>query len=171
MLAVRYVAALLIVLLVHSLGVWMVPEFARAIDLFVVLVVLTGLRADSFAGLAGGLVAGLAQDVLSAGLFGLHGFADTLVGYGSARLSQRLVIERPSGVLLVAAAGSIVQQAVLVGLAFALLPEGELPEPTWIGIRAASSGVIAMVVFAAGARWRSGSQARRLSRSKRLRLD
>lgn len=171
MLAVRYVAALLVVLLVHSLGVWFVPEFARLIDLFVVLVVLTGMRGNSFAGLIGGLVAGLAQDVLSAGLFGLHGFADTLVGYGSARLAQRLVIERPSGVLLVAAAGSIVQQAVLVGLAFALLPERELPEPMWIGLRAASAGVIAMVVFAGGARWRTGSQERRLSRGKRLRLD
>lgn len=171
MLAVRYVAALLVVLLVHSLGVWLVPEFARAIDLFVVLVVLTGLRGDSLAGLIGGLVAGLAQDVLSAGLFGLHGLADTIVGYGAARLSQRLVVERPSGVLLVAAAGSIVQQALLVGLASALLPEQELPEPLWIGVRAATTGAIAMIVFAAGSRWSSGSQARRLSRSKRLRLD
>ncbi len=168
--AVRYAAGLLVVLLVHSAGVALIPEFGRSVDLFLVLTVLYGLRGGSFGGLAGGLVAGLVEDVLTAGLFGLHGFANTLVGYGTARLAQRLVIERPSGVFLVAAAASVVQQVVLASLVLILLPERELPEPLWIGIRALGCGLVALVVFASGQRWRTGTQQRRLHRGKRLRL-
>lgn len=171
MTVVRYVALLLITLLVHVAGVWTIPEFARAVDLFLVLSVLYGLRGESFGGLAGGLGAGLVQDVLTAGPFGLHGFANTLVGYGVARLTQRLVIERPSGVLLVTAAASLVQQAVLASLVLLLLPERELPEPVWIGVRAAGCGVVATVIYLATQRWRRGSETRRLTRGKPLRLD
>lgn len=173
---VRYVAGLLIALLIHAAGVWAIPEFARAIDLFLVVTVLYGLRAESaggssLGGLGGGLVAGLVQDVLTAGPFGLHGFANTLVGYGAARLTQRLVIERPSGVLLVTAAASLVQQAILASLVLLLLPERELPEPMWIGIRAAGCGIVGMAVWIATQRWRSGAESRRLTRGKPLRLD
>jgi rod shape-determining protein MreD len=167
----RYVASLLVALLVHTLGVWLIPEYGRAVDLFLVLTVLYGLRGDSLGGLAGGLTAGLVEDVLTAGPFGLHGFANTLVGYGAARLAQRLVIERPSGVFLLTAAGSAVQQALLASLVLLLLPERELPAPMWIGIRAAVCGVIGMVVFIATQRWRSGAETRRLGRGKKLRLD
>lgn len=168
---VRYAAALLVVVLVHAAGMWAIPEFARAVDLFLVLSVLYGLRGESFGGLAGGLAAGLVQDVLTAGPFGLHGFANTLVGYGAARLTQRLVIERPSGVLLVTTAASLVQQAVLASLVLLLLPERELPEPMWIGIRAAGCGVAAMIAWIATQRWRAGAETRRLTRGKPLRLD
>jgi rod shape-determining protein MreD len=171
MTAVRYAAALLVVLLVHSLGTWLIPEYGRSVDLFLVLTVLWGLRGDSLGGLAGGLLAGLVEDVLTAGPFGLHGFANTLVGYGAARLAQRLVIERPSGVLLVTAAGSAVQQALLASLVLLLLPERELPAPLWIAIRAGVCGVVGLVVFVATQRWRSGAETRRLSRGKPLRLD
>jgi rod shape-determining protein MreD len=167
---VRYVAGLLIALLAHAAGVWAVPEFARAVDLFLVLTVLYGLRGHSLGGLSGGLAAGLVQDALTAGPFGLHGFANTLVGYGVARLTQRVVVERPSGVLLVTAAASLVQQAVLASLALLLLPDRELPQPMWIGIRALGCGVIATLVFIATQRWRTGAETRRLTRGKPLRL-
>jgi rod shape-determining protein MreD len=171
MTVIRYVAGLLIALLVHSAGVWAVPEFARAVDLFLVLTVLYGLRGHSLGGLSGVLAAGLAQDALTAGPFGLHGFANTVVGYGVARLTQRLVIERPSGVLLVTAAASLVQQAILASLVLLLLPNRELPEPAWIGLRALGCGVIATEVWIATQRWRTGAESRRLNRGKPLRLD
>jgi len=171
MTVIRYVAGLLIALLVHAAGVWAVPEFARAVDLFLVLTVLYGLRGHSLGGLSGGLAAGLAQDALTAGPFGLHGLANTVVGYGVARLTQRLVIERPSGVLLVTAAASLVQQAILASLVLLLLPNRELPEPAWIGLRALGCGVIATAVWIATQRWRTGAESRRLNRGKPLRLD
>lgn len=168
---VRYVAALLVAILVHAAGVWAAAEFALAVDLFLVLTVLYGLRGSSLGGLFGGLGAGLVQDVLTAGPFGLHGLANTIVGYGVARLTQRLVVERPSGVLLVAAAASLVQQAILASLVLLLLPQRELPEPMWLGIRAVGCGVVATVVYLATQRWRRGAETRRLARGKPLRLD
>ncbi len=167
----RFALALGLAILVHAIGVRLHPAFGQAIDLFLVLAVLNALDGDSRAGLLGGLAAGTAHDALAGGLFGLFGFADTLVGYGVARLSQRLVIERPSGVLPVAAVAAVVQQAVAVGLALALLPEPRLPDPLWLAIRAAVVGVLGMLFFAFGRWWRGGADRRRRRRQERIQLS
>jgi len=54
------------------------PNFARAVDIFLVVAALYGLRGNSLSGLLVGLVVGLLQDTLTSGLFGLFGFADTI---------------------------------------------------------------------------------------------
>lgn len=167
----RFALALGLAILVHALGVRLHPVFGQAIDLFLVLAVLNALDGDSRAGLLGGLAAGTAHDALAGGLFGLFGFADTLIGYGVARLSQRLVIERPSGVLPVAAVAAVVQQAVAVGLALALLPEPRLPDPLWLAIRAAVVAVLGTLFFALGRWWRGGTDRRRRRRRERIQLS
>jgi len=167
----RFAVALLAVVVLHALGVRLVPEFARSVDLFFVLTVLSALGGDSLVGLLAGLTAGLTHDVFTAGLFALHGFADTAVGYAVARLAQRLLVERARGVLLVAAVASVVQQAILAALALTLLADPELPQPLWIAVQAASTGVLAATAFTVGRRLRSGMAARRSSRSRRLHLD
>jgi rod shape-determining protein MreD len=167
----RFAVALALAALLHAAGVRLHPSFAQAVDLFLVLVVLHALDGDSRAGLLGGLAAGTVHDALAGGLFGLFGFADTIVGYGVARLSQRLVIERPSGVLPVAAVAAVVQQAVAVGLAVVLLPDPRLPDPGWLAVRAATSGVLGTALFALGRWWRGGADRRRQRKRERIQLS
>lgn len=166
----RFALGLALAVIVHAAGVRVHPAFAQAVDLFLVLVVLHALDGDSRAGLLGGVAAGLVHDALSGGLFGLFGFADTIVGYGVARLSQRLVIERPSGVLPVAAVAAVVQQAVAVGLAVVLLPDPRLPDPIWLAVRAGTCGVLGTVLFGLGRWWRGGADRRRQRKRERIQL-
>ncbi len=125
--AVKLLAGLAIAVLVHLLGVRLIPSFALAVDVFLVVVALFALEGSSLAALFAGLLVGLLHDSLSGGSFGLFGFADTIVGYGTARLAQRLVIQRPTGVLALVSFAAVVQQAIVIGLAFLLLPDTELP--------------------------------------------
>jgi len=166
----RFAVGLVLAVVVHAAGVRIHPGFAQAVDLFLVLVVLHALDGDSRAGLLGGLAAGSVHDALAGGLFGLYGFADTIIGYGVARLSQRLVIERPSGVLPVAAVAAVVQQAITVGLAMVLLPDPRLPDPVWLAVRAGTSGVLGTLLFALGRWWRGGADRRRQRKRERIQL-
>ena len=167
----RFAAALLAVVLLHVTGVWLIPEFARVMDLFLVLTVLYAMGGDTLTGLLVGLVAGLCHDTLTGGLFALHGFADTLVGYG-AGTPRAAPGDRPRQRCLpgggVAAA---VQQVLLAGLVLVLLPEPELPEPVWIVIRAVATGAAAGAVLFASRGLREGLAERRQRRSQRLHLD
>lgn len=166
----RFALALAAAVVAHAVGVRLLPAFAQAVDLFLVLVVLHGLGGDSRAGLLGGLAAGIVHDAVTGGLFGLFGFADTMIGYGVARLSQRLVIERASGVLPVAAVAAAVQQAVVVGLALVLLPEPRLPDPLWLALRVTSTGLLGMLLFALGGWWRGGADRRKRRKRERIQL-
>ena len=168
--SLKLLAAVALAALVHFVGVRLWPDFARAVDVFLVVVALHGLRGNSLSGLLVGLLVGLLQDTLTSGPFGLFGFADTIVGYVTARLAQRLVIQRPTGVLALVSFSSALQQAVAVGLAFLLLPAPESPSPIWAVVRAAACGVLGMAVYIVGGRWRSSSEARRRGRMSRLRL-
>jgi ABC-type transport system involved in cytochrome c biogenesis permease subunit len=80
-------------------------------------------------------------------------------------------VERARGVLLVAFVTSVVQQAILAALALTLMADPELPQPLWIAVQAASTGLLAAAAFAVGRRLRSGMAARRSNRSRRLHLD
>jgi rod shape-determining protein MreD len=168
--SLKLLAAVALAALVHFVGVRLWPDFARAVDVFLVVVALHGLRGNSLSGLLVGLLVGLLQDTLTSGPFGLFGFADTIVGYVTARLAQRLVIQRPTGVLALVSFSSALQQAVAVGLAFLLLPAPESPSPVWAVVRAAACGVLGMAVYIVGGRWRSSSETRRRGRMSRLRL-
>lgn len=167
----RFVVALVAVIVLHTLGTRLVPEFTRSADLFLVLTVLWALGGDSLSALLVGLTAGLTHDVLTSGLFALHGFADTLAGYAVARVAQRLLVERASSVLLLAGVASLLQQVLLAALVLVLLPQPELPEPLWVGVQSAVNAVLAAVVFLASGRLRESVAARRQSRSKKLHLD
>lgn len=168
---VRFAAALVAVVAIHCFGVWLWPEFARSIDLFLVLTVLFARRGDTLAGLLGGLAAGLVHDVLGAGPFALHGFANTAVGYAVARLSQRLMVDRTSGVLLMTLLAAVVQRTILAGLTLALLPDPVLPGPRWTALLVTTTAVTAASFFAASRRLKGGLATRRRNRSKRLHFD
>ncbi len=56
--ALRFLASLVAVVLVHSLGVRLWGEFAVFIDLFLVLTIAWAFEATTLTGLAAGLAAG-----------------------------------------------------------------------------------------------------------------
>lgn len=167
--ALKLGAALAAALLVHLVGSRLWADFPRLVDLFVVVVVLHALDGETLPGMFGGLAAGLLHDALSGGLYGLYGFADTLVGYGTARLAQRLVIQRSTGVFGVAAFAAAVQQAVLVLLAFLLRTDPGLPQPGGVAVRALICGAAGMAAHLAIRSWHRGVESRRSGRMRRLR--
>ena len=136
----KLLAALVAAVVLHRLGLWLYPSFPRALDLFLVVTILSALRGNSAAGMLVGLAAGLTADTLSGAPFGLFGFLNTLVGYSTARVCQRLVIQRPSQVFLVSVTAVVLQQALLAVLALLLLDTGALPELVWIPIKAVTCG-------------------------------
>ena len=168
--ALKFFAALGLAIMVHLIGVQIDPGFARAVDVFVVLIALYALEGSSLSALFAGLAVGLVHDTLTGGLFGFFGFAGTIVGYGTARLSQRLVIQRPTGVLAVVSFAAALQQAIVVGLAFLLLSDPPLPDPLWIAIQSGACGVLGMIVHVATGHWRRNAETRRRHRMSRLRL-
>ena len=167
----KLLAAIALAALAHFVGARLSDDFVRVIDVFVVVVALHGLRGNSLSALLVGPLVGLLRDSLTGGPFGLFGFAGTIVGYVTARLAQRLVIQRPTGVLAVVSFASVLQQAIVVGLALLLLPSAELASPLWTAIRAGSSGLLGMAVYIVTGHWRRTSDARRRGRMSRLRLD
>lgn len=171
MLTVRFFAALVAAVAAHTLGVRLWPDFARSVDLFLVVAVLFARRGDSLAGLLGGLAAGLVHDVLGAGPFALHGFADTAVGYAVARLSQRLVVDRASGVLLMTLLAAVVQRVILAALTLVLLADPALPEPGWVALQVTTTAAVAAAFFLVSRRLTSGLATRRRNRSKRLHFE
>jgi len=169
--ALKLFAWIAAAVLVHFVGMQLTPNFARFIDVFLVVVVLHSLEASSLSALLTGLLVGLLHDTITNGPFGLFGFADTIVGYGTARLAQRLVIQRPTGVLAVVSFAAALQQAIVVGLLFLLLPDPALPEPFWIAlIRAGVSGLLGTAVYIATNHWRRNAEVRRRGKMSRLRL-
>jgi rod shape-determining protein MreD len=169
--SLKLLAGIVLAALLHFVGVRLWPDFARAVDVFLVVVALHGLRGNSLTGLLIGFVVGLLQDTLTSGPFGLFGFADTIVGYVTARLAQRLVIQRPTGVLALVSFASALQQAVTLGLTFLLLPVPAPLNPVWAAVRTGACGLLGMILYIAGGRWRSTSEARRRGRMSRLRLE
>lgn len=168
--ALKFFAAVGLAVIAHLIGMQVHPGFALAVDVFVVVVALHALEGNSLSALFAGLFVGFVHDSLTGSLFGLYGFAGTIVGYGTAQLAQRLVIQRASGVLAVVAFASALQETIVVGLTFLLLPDPPPPDPVLIGLRAGVSGVLGMIVYVLAGRWRRGAEVRRRNRMGRLRL-
>ncbi len=165
---VRFILALAAAALAHIVGSRLIPGFVMAVDLFLVVVVFQALEGNTLAGLVAGLVVGLVQDSLTGSLYGLHGFADTIVGYLTALLAQRVVFQRASGVMLAFLAATLVQQLVLVGLLLVFFTDPELPPVGWVAARAAGAALLGVTVWLAGAQWRSRYEGWRRSRAGRL---
>jgi len=169
--AVKLIAGLAAGLLAHLVGSHLFPDFPRLMDVFLVVVALHALSGNSLSGLLVGMTVGLLHDTLTGGLYGLYGFADTIIGYGTARLAQRLVIQRATGVFVVVGLASLLQQVLLVGLTFLLLPDPAWPPLLWAGARVLACGFVGMVVYAAAGSFASNYESRRRNRMSRLRLD
>ncbi len=143
----RFAGALLVVTVAHLLGVGFWSGFGLVFDLFLVLAIFNGLDGDTFAGLAGGLVAGLVADAVSGGLYGLHGLADSIVGYGTAFATQRLVVQRSPSVFLVFTLAAALQQLTLATVTLLMLPHPEFTSYPWVVAKVIATGLLGVIAF------------------------
>jgi rod shape-determining protein MreD len=160
----------LVVIVAHLLGVGLWSGFGLVFDLFLLLAVLNAIDGDTFAGLAGGLAAGLVADAVSGGLYGLHGLADTIVGYGTAFATQRLVVQRPSSVFLVFSLAAALQQLTLVTVTLLMLPDPELPTYPGVVAKVVVAGMLGVLTVLARRQVVARLALWRRTRTARLRL-
>lgn len=165
----RFAGALLLAVLVHSAGSQLWGDFPAAVDLFLVVVVFYALGGSPLSGMLGGLVGGLVADAFTGDLYGLHGFADTIIGYGTAYAAHRIMIQRAASVFVLFALAAALQQGILIGLALAILPDAGLPSFFWLLITVGTSGVLGVVSWGLGRRIVRRFKLWRSSRSSRLR--
>jgi rod shape-determining protein MreD len=139
---VEFLLALFAATLLHFIGARIWPSLPQAVDFYLVVLVRQALSGGTLSGLLAGVVVGVAQDSLSGRLYGFYGCADTAVGYLTAMVAQRVVIQRATGVMLAFLAASITQQAILLLLTLLLLPaSGGLSIP-WIVSRALTAALL-----------------------------
>jgi rod shape-determining protein MreD len=164
----RFFIGLGLALVMHFVGLELVPRFPLAIDLFLVVLVFQGLDGDALAGLLCGVAIGLVEDTLGGGVYGLYGVTDTVVGYATAKVAQRVVIQRATGVLLAFTLASAAQQVLLAALALAVLPDPVLPQPLWALLRVGLTALVGVVVWSALGSWRMRYASWRSSRTSRV---
>jgi rod shape-determining protein MreD len=166
----KFVAALAVAALLHFAGARLFPDFALAVDLFLLVVALEARHGNPLTGMFAGLAAGLLADGLSGGAYGLYGFANTAVGFGIARAAQQLVVQRPSSLAGVFAAGAAAQQALLAGLALVFREHAELPDPLWLMVRVGTTAFLGVAWTASANGIASRLRFRRANRATKIQL-
>jgi rod shape-determining protein MreD len=168
--ALRIAAAVVLAALVQVVGVALLPRFSLLVDPFLLVVVWAALRSTTAGGQLAGLAAGLVHDGLAGGLYGLHGVADTVVGYLVALAGQRVVVQQQAVRVLLYALAAAGQQLLLVALLLLLVPGPEVPAWGWMLGKVAVTAVLGafLVGMEASLRRRYGSW--QLRRSRRLRF-
>ncbi len=165
----RFAGAVLLAVLAHSAGAQLWGDFPSAVDLFLVLVVFNALGGSPLSGLVGGLVVGLIADAFTGGVYGLNGFADTIIGYSTAYAAHRIMIQRAASVFVLFALAAALQRGILIGLALAIVPDPGLPSFFWSLVTVGTSGLVGAVVWGLGRRMTGRWKSWKSSRSLRLR--
>ena len=168
--ALRFAVAMLVAALLQFVGMQLFPWFTLAVDFFLVIAVFNALDGSALAGMLGGCVAGLLTDALTGGPFGLFGFANTVVGFGTATAAVRLVIQRASSSMLVFSLAAAAQQAVVLILALLLLPLPGAPDVRWIAVKVATSGVLGLALYLGRGRFLSRMDIWRRTRGTKIRF-
>ena len=144
----RFAFALLAVIALHALGIRLFSAFAGYVDLFLVFTVAWAFfGTNPLTGLFVGMAAGLAADAFSGGLYGLNGFADTLVGYATAVVVLNLAKLNTSGAAIVFGLAAVGQQLLVVSLALLMLPNPEAPTPQAVLWKVAITAVLGAGIF------------------------
>ncbi len=166
----RFAFGLGLALVLHLIGTRLFPELPRYVDFFLIVLVASALGMGPVLGMLVGLAAGLTADSLSGGPVGLFGLAGTVVGYSAAFVAQRLVIQRALSAFALFVAAAVVQQAILLAVAALVLPHPQGPD--WLGVlvKAASTGVLGTLLFAAQRATRRRYERWQQGRPGRLRL-
>ena len=138
-------------------------------DLFLLVVADMARGGTAVPAMLAGLPAGLLQDGLfgPGRLLGLHAFSKILIGYLLATLGARTVVEKPLAVGGLLAGAVVVEAATLTLLIWVLTGELLPPDPWRLVARAATTGALGGLLYAASrVPWKERRAARR-----RVRLD
>ncbi|NJL27332.1 MAG: rod shape-determining protein MreD [Thermoanaerobaculia bacterium] len=165
---VRFVVALAIAAAIQVLGLEIHGGFARVADPFLIVAVFVSLPGRPVAAMFAGSATGLACDALAGGSFGLHGFANTLTAYLSARLGQRLMAQQPFQVMLLFMLAGVFQQALVTLAGFLLVADSELPELWEVLARMVSTGLGGLALALVARRFSSWLQNRNDARRGKL---
>lgn len=170
MIFVRFLVALALACLAQMLGLAVTPDSGRLVDPFLVVVVWLGMRTSPVLAQIFGAGTGLVQDALSGGLFGLHAFANTLVGHGVALAAQRVVVGQQAVRVLIFGAASALQQATLAVLMIAMLDDPPLPHLGFAAGRVLVTAVLGAILISIESRARSQWSSWQRRRSRQLRF-
>jgi rod shape-determining protein MreD len=147
--ALRFVAALVAALLGHLVLVALVPPSAWLLDPFLLATAYLAMTSRPGGAAAQGAAIGLVHDGLSGGLYGLQGFACTLVGFMMARTVRLVDLHKSYYVALYFACSVLLQQLVLQGLLLLLTQQPEVIAPLDLLLRVALAGPVGALVVAA----------------------
>ncbi len=167
----RWLFGLLLATAFHLLGLRLLPGLQAFFDPFLILVVYHSLDREPAFGILGGAATGLAHDALSGGLFGLHGFADTLVAFLSARLQQRFVMQQPLQICLLFALAGAMQQALLSLLQYFFVARPEMPDPLSAVLSMGVTAALGYAVYAMSRRLRAWFRKNQQTRQRKLTID
>ena len=166
-----FLGALALTALLHGAGVGVWAGFAHFFDLFLVLALYSSLGRSANWSAGAGTFAGLTHDAVSGGLFGLHGFCNTLVAWLFARFQHRIVIQQPLTVGLLFALAAALQTLVMSILQLLLVAGPELPSLQVFGLRMVTTGILGGGAWIVERRIRGLERQWREQRGRRLRLD
>ncbi len=138
-----------------------------AFDLVLVAVVYAALRWDARAGLVGGTVGGLLQDVLSGGVAGVGGLAKTLVGGAAGGIGSQFVVTRPHARALIVAGASVVHRLLMALLNGLITEQWPALALTDMLEETAVNTICAWVLFQATDALPAAAERRRLHRQAR----
>jgi rod shape-determining protein MreD len=136
--------------IIAALALQTSPFFGRngaGIDLVLVVVVWAALQFGPAPGLLTGAAAGLAQDVLSAGIIGVSGFSKTLVGFAAGVLGSQFIVANALPRFVVLLVGAAVNEVIFLGLNAAIHRRGfDMP---WrqAGARALATAVVGIALM------------------------
>lgn len=168
---VRLLFALAVVVVLQTLGVSLWRDFTIWVDPFLILTLYFSLGRPVNQSAGAGTLAGLTHDALSGGLFGLHGFADTLVAWLSAVFQQRVVTQQPLSVSLLFAIATALQTVTLALLQMLMVNDGATPDPRSFLGRIVTSAAFGCALFIADKRLRKAEHRWREQRRRRLRIE
>ncbi len=135
------------------------------------LIVFNAKDGRIVAAVIGGSLAGLAEDTVSNGLFGLYGMAGTVVGYAAARAAQLLSQERRRFVAILFSLSAVLQQIVIQLLFVSLAIERPLPALSVLAIRVVVIAAVGTALNAGWAKLSSLLAVHRERRKQRLSLE
>lgn len=140
-------AAILVALVLQTTLAGLVIRGTAALDLVLIVVVYTALKAGPVPGVVAGTVAGLIQDALSNPILGIGGLAKTIVGFLAGVLGTQFILTGPLPRLVMLVMATVLHAAIFMGL-YVLLDLRQFPNPvpSVIG-QALGNGFVGVVTF------------------------
>jgi rod shape-determining protein MreD len=126
-----------------------VPPTARVLDPFLIATALLAMTSQPGAAAAQGAALGLVHDGLSGGLYGLQGFAATLIGFVMARTVRLVDLPKSYYVALYFGCAVLLHQLVVQGLLLLLTQQPEPVAPLELALRVALGGPAGALVVTA----------------------